>query len=506
MKFTPEYFQIMLNNKTTQHEKIQYIEENMLNFFDSTKIPVFYRILQSFDFEIFNANLPKLFLAMMAFLSGDHGKMYQIMKNINELDLKSAEESSLFYCIKAFMSSMLDIKDALRLAKLSIDVLPNEDSLFLANGYLTYGQLLSGTDQYRLAYENFDKAANIFQKINNQFLYIIAITNALLNLGKLGEYQKVITIGTQNLLVSENFMSGSENYYEIINFPLGIAYFELKKPNLALKHLQNAKRVIDESDLFHMHGYIELTIFKVYYLLKDQEKIDTLFQQLKSKFSNTQYSQINLLISYMNIYTNSNNYDLIKHDIEKFEIEFIKGNIGSYHFIYDALVYLKLLGYSDLISIDDLKNRLDRLNYIGNLSSVQLTLLELAEMYLIDQKEQEANDAIKEAMNIYKTYKICSNFYMLPLKSTYLIKKYDNKLYQTLAEMTMVKKAVLSERELEILNLIAKGNKNDEIANALYLSVGTVKWHINNIFSKIEVKNRVQAIEKAKQLKLIIHT
>ena len=56
----------------------------------------------------------------------------------------------------------------------------------------------------------------------------------------------------------------------------------------------------------------------------------------------------------------------------------------------------------------------------------------------------------------------------------------------------------LSGRELEILGLIAEGFSNREIADKLYISLGTTKWHITNIFSKLGVKNRVQAIEAGK--------
>jgi LuxR family transcriptional regulator, maltose regulon positive regulatory protein len=66
-----------------------------------------------------------------------------------------------------------------------------------------------------------------------------------------------------------------------------------------------------------------------------------------------------------------------------------------------------------------------------------------------------------------------------------------------------VSPGALSEREREILRLIAAGMSNREIADTLVLSVGTVKWHANNIFSKLNVKSRVQAIAKARASKLI---
>jgi ATP/maltotriose-dependent transcriptional regulator MalT len=61
----------------------------------------------------------------------------------------------------------------------------------------------------------------------------------------------------------------------------------------------------------------------------------------------------------------------------------------------------------------------------------------------------------------------------------------------------------LNERELEILRLIAKGLSNHEIAERLVLAVSTVKWYINNIFAKLHVRNRTEAVARARELKLL---
>ena len=61
----------------------------------------------------------------------------------------------------------------------------------------------------------------------------------------------------------------------------------------------------------------------------------------------------------------------------------------------------------------------------------------------------------------------------------------------------------LSERELEILVLIARGASNKEIANQLYITEGTVKNHITHILSKLGVRDRTQAAIKAKELGLL---
>jgi ATP/maltotriose-dependent transcriptional regulator MalT len=62
----------------------------------------------------------------------------------------------------------------------------------------------------------------------------------------------------------------------------------------------------------------------------------------------------------------------------------------------------------------------------------------------------------------------------------------------------------LSQRELEILRLIAKGYSNREIAGELVFSVGTVKWYVHQIHSKLAVSSRTQAIARARELHLLL--
>ena len=61
----------------------------------------------------------------------------------------------------------------------------------------------------------------------------------------------------------------------------------------------------------------------------------------------------------------------------------------------------------------------------------------------------------------------------------------------------------LTARECEILGLLASGQSNKELARALAISPNTVKTHVARVYEKLEVPNRVQAIEKARWLALI---
>ena len=61
----------------------------------------------------------------------------------------------------------------------------------------------------------------------------------------------------------------------------------------------------------------------------------------------------------------------------------------------------------------------------------------------------------------------------------------------------------LSERELEVLGLVAQGLTNREIAERLFITVGTVKTHVHNIYGKLGVRGRTQAAARARELELL---
>jgi len=91
-----------------------------------------------------------------------------------------------------------------------------------------------------------------------------------------------------------------------------------------------------------------------------------------------------------------------------------------------------------------------------------------------------------------------------PKKETIVVEK---TVFRNASEFVMNQeecdKLGLSKRELEVLNLMARGLSNQEIAAHLFVSLNTVKTHSSKVFEKLEVKRRTQAIEKAKRLNVI---
>ena len=92
-----------------------------------------------------------------------------------------------------------------------------------------------------------------------------------------------------------------------------------------------------------------------------------------------------------------------------------------------------------------------------------------------------------------------------PKIETVVVEKevYVNRNENFVLDRSIVSRLELSKRELEVLGLLAQGHSNQEIAAKLFVSLSTVKTHNQHLFEKLDVKRRIQAVEKAKSLNLI---
>jgi two-component system, NarL family, response regulator LiaR len=66
-----------------------------------------------------------------------------------------------------------------------------------------------------------------------------------------------------------------------------------------------------------------------------------------------------------------------------------------------------------------------------------------------------------------------------------------------------IKKLGISKREFEVLELIAAGLSNQDIADRLFVSNSTVKTHVSNVLAKLDASRRTEAIAKAKEMRII---
>lgn len=108
--------------------------------------------------------------------------------------------------------------------------------------------------------------------------------------------------------------------------------------------------------------------------------------------------------------------------------------------------------------------------------------------------------AIFTGLGVWLTIKLTK-----PKTKTIIVEKevYRNTQTEFILNEVELEKLALSKRELEVLQHMAKGLSNQEIAEQLFVSLNTIKTHSSKVFEKLDVKRRTQAVEKAKRLNII---
>lgn len=423
-----------------------WLYENHVLIFEPEHLSEVHLILSKCANSALNS-FSKLIQAWISFIYGDNISLTVSMRNLQNTTFQTPEENSLYEGLLALCGDLyaIDHDEKLQKGLTSLRILGNDhSSLFYGNANLTLGQLYSAQNQFKTAVNYFQIAYDVFDALGCRFLAIISDVNKLLNLYKLGEYKLVIEDSERAKRRYSRFTSHQEQdaIISVYDLPIGMALLELKKYDLALNHLEICKNSIDALKMFHLHGLIEWMILKAYL---NKKAYDALYNELKNS----------------------------RETFTSLSSPMIEGI-----FDYFSLLYAYDTGQNvDPVIIERLSLLLDNqkhtLNFIIVEMMAQLQYREIVIFYT--RRELEKLD-----------YSINLHCY-LPLKP--LISQLFNKI-----------SLELSERELEILELVASGKTNDEIGKLLFISTGTVKWHLNNIYSKLEVKNRIQALEKVKLL------
>ncbi|MBO1305567.1 response regulator transcription factor [Enterococcus sp. 669A] len=124
-------------------------------------------------------------------------------------------------------------------------------------------------------------------------------------------------------------------------------------------------------------------------------------------------------------------------------------------------------------------------------------------------------DLYHEAIHYGNEYEILNEFFIYRKEIDRLIKEMGNELMENfdteerhfhqkiLRLLELDEVTILSHREMDVLNELALGLTNKEISAKLYISVATTKTHILNIYRKLEVNSRVQAIEEARRIGIL---
>ncbi|WP_430885386.1 response regulator transcription factor [Fusibacter sp. JL216-2] len=460
----------------------------------------------------FTSSMSVLIYAALSFACGNNRGLILMIEKVIVENFQSSDEEVFYYAIKAISSTSQDVGLRIDLVKKALERVDSDTSaMILAYAHLVYAQLLTTACDYIKAEIEYKYAVKKFGQSKAYFLETMTFTNYAIFNNLKGKHKKVIRESRQFLNEKGTIFENFNKYNCMVEMVLGAAYKNIGKVAIAKKTLESAMRDIYKLELVHMYAYPFYELFECLIIMHSNDEIMKHVETFTQAVSQLNDENISLFIHYTDIYL-ALKYDKIpeKSDIEAFEIACSYANDSGMINYLELALELKLLNLSDLFNIDDLRKKYERSNYME-------LKLESAKCSALFLKWYDANGFIDEAkaycLELLEKCLDIGNVFLL-IKYKTLIRKYIKYIPEKVATDVdelypafngdLINKGIsnpydLTERELDVLSLISEGMSNKDVAMKLYISVGTVKWHLNNLYGKMNVKSRYEAIVIAKE-------
>jgi len=353
---------------------------------------------------------------------------------------------NVFINIEQYDKAMPYFREALALER------KNENQRGINYDLSNIGEVFMLTQEYDSALYYYSEALVIGLKRNYKADFAVDYYNLGMLFQKSGDYTSSNEYFTKALpkLTEYDVLRYLSNAY----IYMGINYQHLKVPEKSLKYIQDGLQIAEE--------------------IGSSENMIRAYQALSDHYKESREFKLSLQ-SYQSAIT-------LRDSIYGEET---KRNIASLESIYENEIKDKE------IQKYQVEARLQKSQNILYLLLITILLISAAVSIFISRLRRHNNKLIIEQMrNDIQEY-------------VQRIDEYESKTSPENQEdersifYRNVEEYGLSEREIDVLLLISKGLKNDEIAEKLFLSVSTVKTHTRNIFIKLDVRNRIEAARKA---------
>ena len=300
---------------------------------------------------------------------------------------------------------------------------------------------------------------------------------------------------------------------------LGLILYQWNDLELALSHLEQANELNRHGTLADTQEWIYTVLARIYLAMGDDrrvlevlEKIDLLVQHTGSLESMFRGHTISL---HVNMALKQGNLDEAVHWGDKFPEYRVDVNKNFVH-TAAARFHLLLALKGKAAAAAFLEEIYPNIPAEMDLDRLGVRILQAEATENLDR----GMTFLAEALSMAKPESIIRPFANEGMVLAPLLKKaisqgiepeFADRLHQIIETEThphfrggeLIPAALLSERELEVLTLIAKGLTNQQIAEKLIISLSTVKSHVYHIFSKLDAQDRLQAVIRAQELKLL---
>jgi len=420
------------------------------------------------------------------------------------------------YTLTSLIPQINNKPDPTIMAKKSIDLLKDDDYIFKINAWMSLGQIEAAMGQVDRSIESFKNAYHLGKSSGQRFLEVISLINLVLKLNMKGSLQTGYQLVNDYITKYQKDNNILDPISKLMYIPLGVLLFQMGKYKEAKDKLIIGVEISEQLDLVHVSWLPKVYYAQSVYYSGDDDKAFKILDDLLNftKKYNLKANQTWVETIKEELYIKSNTNSIDKNIIKKFEgIENKPINYNYFRKYFNYVRYLIINNNFNKVKIlmDNKKDHLIN-NYNEYTDKLKFKLFNS----IINLHEINDKNNVKKLIDIINIIKEKKYFGLIIEEIIFLkpflniIKKENINLYNEIIELTDIvsKDKInliedLTEREYDIIKLVAKGYTNKKIANELYITEGTTKWHLSNIYSKLQVKNRTEAIIKSKKLNIL---
>ncbi len=490
------------------------IAELAIELFNRGEIETLIEYLEKLPGERLKTNSQLLiYKAWCLFLTGKGKEISSYLKIIKDREDIEENDSSygLFLALLVFFDKQ---SNTLELAEKAENIIDRDEYFYRIAALLSLGQVQASSGKCLDAVQTFKEAVEVGEQTSFYFGSITALINLAVNLNWLGRRKEAILICEKSLY---EYTGPDGKIYPLANLIyilLGMLHYENNELDTAYDYLEKGISFCREWSFVRIMGLGEWYMGRTLFALGKKEES---FKFVEETIALGKKLGLNGLIFFMNCLKADLNLKAGNNDkafLWAEEIKDLVNNIQDISGKFLDFTYVRILLCKK--EIDHARDILSKMIGSG-VEGRNLIIIRLLQTraYFLDNKEEKALNCLSEAVQlaapegyvrvflnegetIYRLLpeiKDTSPAFIKHILEAFNLKNVSSK-NQALIEP-------LTERELEILELIVNGLSNKDIAKKLYITVGTTKWHINNIYGKLGVNKRTRAIKKALQLKLV---
>jgi len=446
----------------------------------------------------------------------------------NQLDNSDSLAEGRLLALRGWIANYCENPHTKEIALLAIEKIGERDPFFREIALLSLGHAQRKNDPIQESTSTLYLAYETARNARHMFTCLASLLDITMNLVIQGERRESIALCNHALDQYVNRQGKTLPMAELLYIPLGILQYEGNKLEQSRYSLEQGIRASHRVGLNRiLGGDAEQTLALVYWALGDKQKAWDLLQNatvnLDTKAFPIIWDRYKAFEAHLSLkqgdyavamaWVESSGLNHIDSISSLKEIPYLVMARTLYRTgLYDQALML----LNTIQQFDRERGRYGRLVYVNIVSSLVLQAL---------GRKEEAVKFMDEAVNFsakegYVRPFLCEGpeviELLLAVKSTnpdflasllgYFTQHPERPYTPLLSTSSLSNSQIidsLSSRELEVLKLLAIGLSNKDIGVKLFISLGTVKWHVKNIYSKLGVASRTQAVAYAQKLGLL---